>query len=122
MNGELQTTFLRAMACLFVLAGLVHLWRVLVPHAADPSGPLRHAVFVGINLGAAACLWVRPPWFTYAFGVLVLQQLYSHGGSAWRAWNEQHQIDAVSWVIVVLLPLTWAVLWRQSDGGNEIRR
>jgi hypothetical protein len=95
------------------------LWRFLVPQPADPSGPLRHAVFVGINFASAVCLWVRPPWFTSVFGVLVLQQLYSHGGSAWRAWREQQQIDAVSLVIVVLLPLTWAVLWRSNFEGDH---
>jgi hypothetical protein len=97
----------------------MHGWRALVAQPADPSGSLRHAVFVGINFASAACLWVRPPWFTYVFGVLVLQQLYSHGTSAWSAWFEQQKVDAVSLVIVVLLPLTWAVLGHASSGAGH---
>lgn len=114
-----QTVFLRVVACLFGLTALVHLWHMLAPQPADPSGALRHTVFVGINLVAAACLWIRPPWFKYAFGGLVVQQLYSHGGSAWRAWFEQQQIDAVSLVIVVLLPLTWTILWTYAGSTSR---
>ena len=110
-----RTIFLRVTACLFVFAAIVHLRHVLSPEPADPSSGLRHAVFVGINLVSAVCLWTQPPWFKYAFGVLVLQQLYGHGGMASRAWFEQQQIDAVSLVIVVLLPVTWVVLWSRSS-------
>lgn len=108
------TTFLRIVAGLFAFTAVIHLWRALAPQPTDPLGTARHSVFVGINLVAAVGLWIRPRWFTYVFGVLVFQQLYSHGGSAWRTWVEQHQVDAVSVVIVVLLPVTWAMLWRRS--------
>ena len=106
--------FLTGAACLFGFAALFHLWRILNPQAADPSTALRHGVFIAINLVSAVCLWIRPPVFKYGFGLLVFQQVYSHGGSAWEAWFEHRQVDYVSLVIVVLLPATWLILWRQS--------
>ena len=107
-------TFLKAVAVLFVAAAAFHLTHIMRPAAGDPSGPVRHAVFVAINLAVAAGLWLRPAALRIAFGVLVVQQVASHGTAAWLAWADRHQIDLVSFAIVVLLPLTWAVLWRHG--------
>ena len=111
---DLGRAFLTAVAVLFVTAAAFHLAHIMRPAAGDPSGPVRHAVFVAINLAVAAGLWLRPAALRIAFGVLVVQQITSHGAAAWSAWADRHQIDLVSFAIVVLLPLTWAVLWRHG--------
>ena len=112
--------FLRAVALFFGAAAIFHLWRIVEPNPTDSSGALRHAVFVVINLVVAGCLWWRPRWLRLIFGVLVLQQVSSHGMSAWHAWAEQGEFDLISLGIVLLLPITWAVLW-QSDASAPLR-
>ncbi len=105
-----RTIFLRAVACFFACAAFFHLSRVIAPQPDDSAGGGRHTVFVAINLFSAICMWRRPRWFKYPFAVLVMQQIYSHGGLAWRTWVEQGELDLTSLLIVVLLPLTWVVL------------
>jgi hypothetical protein len=104
--------FFQAVAVAFLLASAYHAWRILVPVAVG-SSPARHALFVAIDLGCAVGLWKRPRWFAWGFGVLVAQQLFSHGGAAMRAWSGRHAIDAVSLAIVVLLPTVWAAMLRE---------
>jgi hypothetical protein len=110
---------LKIAACFFGLAALFHLERVIFPGAGEPSATLRHAVFVGINLTCIAGLLLRPPLFKYVFGLLVVQQIYGHGGSAWQAWALHREIDYVSLFIVIMMPLTWAVLWGQSSRRSD---
>lgn len=114
------TLFLRIAAGLFGAAALSHLWRTLSPQSGDPSAALRHGLFVVINLVVAVCLWRESPVLKYVFGLLVAQQVYSHGGSAWTVWFEHHEVDVVSIVIVVLLPVTLAVLWRRQVGREGV--
>jgi len=111
MTPNRRQTFLRAAASLFAVAAFFHLFRVFVPQAGDPSGTLRHALFVAINLACVYGLWQRPRLFKYPFALLVVQQIYSHGGAAWTAWTERGEVDVVSLVIVVLMPATLAALW-----------
>ncbi len=110
----LERSFLKGMALLFVVAAVVHLAHILSPVAGDASGPVRHAVFVAINLVVAAGLWRRPQALLIVFGALVVQQVLSHGAAAYAAWAEHHEVDLASLGIVVMLPLTWAVLWRRA--------
>jgi hypothetical protein len=119
MAAKPHTSFLRAAACLFAVAALFHLSRVFLPQAGDPSGALRHAVFVGINLGCVGGLILQPPFFRVAFIALAAQQAYSHGGTAWMAWVERGEVDLVSLVIVVLMPAILAALW-WSDSSRTI--
>ena len=108
-------TYFKIMAPLFAVAAVFHAWRIVSPDPLDPSPPLRHALFVGINLFVAARLWSRPSQLKLAFGVLVVQQLGSHGGAAWRAWVEHGVVDVVSLIIVILLPVTWILLIRYRE-------
>ena len=115
MTPNRRQTFLRVAAILFVVAALFHLFRVFVPQAGDPSGTLRHAVFAGINLACVYGLWRRPPLFKYPFALLVVQQVWSHGGAAWAAWAERSEVDVVSLVIVVLMPAALVALWLDTS-------
>ena len=93
-------------AC-FVVSALFHLYCLF---AADASPPWRHALFVAINLGVAWGCWRRPSWFVWVFGLLVLQQLYSHGGDFAQAWPTR--IDWRSLLVLVGMPLIGLALWR----------
>ena len=105
--------FAAAMAVLFVAAAGFHGWRAAFPVTGDESTPLRHLVFVAINLLAAAGVARRSSWFLVLFPLLIGQQIASHGGLAWRLWISRGEVDWISLAIVFLLPLTWLVLWRE---------
>ncbi len=111
----MRPLFFRTVAGLFAVAALFHLTRVFLPQEGDPSGALRHGVFVAINLTCVAGLWLRPPLFKLAFVPLAVQQVYSHGRMAWTTWAERGEIDLISLVIVFLMPLTLLALWRERD-------
>jgi hypothetical protein len=110
--------FYRVVAALFAAGAAFHALRLLAPLAGDGSTPARHGVFVAINALTAAGLLARPRWFVLPFALLTAQQLASHGRAALDAWRERGELDLTSVAIVVLLPLTLALLLRdarQSD-------
>lgn len=94
---------------------MVHAYRLFVPGTFDPSPPWRHAAFVFINLAVAAGLLRPRRQWLLPLGVLVVQQLYSHGTSAVHAWLHQGEVDWTSLGILVLLPLTFGALWRVTE-------
>ena len=95
----------------------------------DPEAPAwRHVLFVGINLTCALGLLVRPLVFIPAFAVLTAQQLWSHGGHAWRMHVEQGAIDFPSLAVLAVMPATLILLildaWRQrgrSASSHSLR-
>jgi hypothetical protein len=92
-----------ASAVLFTGAGAYHLYG-LIASLADPQLAAFHAAFVVIDPVTAYLLLRRPDWFPYAFAVLAIQQIYSHGIEALTAWRASSAIDYVSVVIIVLMP------------------
>jgi hypothetical protein len=90
-------------AILFVGAGLYHLYG-LIASMADPGLAAFHAAFVVVDPITAYLLLRRPDWFPYAFAVLTVQQIYSHGMEALAAWRATSAIDYVSLFIIVLMP------------------
>src|SRR5436190_706138 len=110
--SDTSSGLFKVVALFFVAAAVFHGLHVFVPAPEDAAGALRHAVFVFINLVVAAGLWFRPAALRFVFGFLVVQQVASHGTTAWTTWSTQGSIDFVSIVIVLLLPLLWVVLWR----------
>jgi len=100
----------KILVVVFGAAALYHLAATFDP-AMDPSSPAwRHALFVGLNLACAAGFATRPPPFVPLFGLLVVQQLVSHGAAAWHAWYEGGRVDVTSLGVVVLMPLAFALL------------
>jgi hypothetical protein len=95
------------LALLLFGAAAFHVVRVLAPLEGDTSSPLRHALFAVVDALMGVGLLTRPPGFSFWFGLFVLQQVYSHGIAALRAWLDRGAIDVLSLVIVVLLPLGW---------------
>lgn len=109
----------RALACVFAAAAAHHLVAALRGSAIDGSSPLRHAVFVGINLLVALGFLARTRRLRAVvavfFGVLVVQQMGSHGGAALRALREGAPFLADGAIAVGLLLLfVWVLLraWR----------
>jgi hypothetical protein len=92
-----------ASAALFIGAGLYHLYG-LIASLADPELAAFHAAFVVIDPITAYLLLRRPDWFPYAFAVLTVQQIYSHGMEALTAWRASAVIDFVSLFIILLMP------------------
>jgi hypothetical protein len=90
-------------AILFVGAGLYHLYG-LIATLADPALAGFHATFVLIDPVTAYLLLRRPDWFPYAFAVLTIQQIYSHGMEALTAWRAAAAVDYVSLFIIVFMP------------------
>ena len=92
-----------ASAVLFLAAGAYHLYG-LIASLEDPQLAAFHAAFVVIDPVTAFLLLRRPEWFAYAFAALTIQQIYSHGMEAVRAWQVMSVIDYISVFIVVFMP------------------
>ncbi len=100
----------KVLATIFGAAALYHLVATF-DHDMDPSSPpWRHALFVALNLACAFGMATRPPPFVPLFGLLVLQQLVSHGADAWHAWSEGSRVDVTSLGVVLLMPFAFALL------------
>jgi hypothetical protein len=104
-------------AALSLLAGGFHLIGIFYPINSSPTW--RHALFVGINLFCAYGFLKRPRFFVYLFFLLLLQQIYSHGGNVITIWNQQHLI---SWVDVsVVLFMLFAFVLLVIDKKKDFR-
>ena len=104
-----RETIFQIAAALFLVAAFVHL-RGLLAAAGNPSLAAFHGIFVAIDPLAAMMLLRRPPWFPYAFAVLTVQQIYSHGLEALTAWRDAARIDVISIFIVVAMPILLVLL------------
>ena len=102
------------LAIAFALGAVFHAAALVSPSLAPDSPAWRHALFVAINLGAAAGMLTRPRLFVPAFAVLCGQQLASHGEAAYRAWVDLHRIDVASLAVLALMPLALALLVRDA--------
>ena len=96
-------------AILFIGAGLYHLYG-LIASLADPRLAAFHAAFVVIDPVTAYLLLRRPDWFPYAFAVLTVQQIYSHGMDALTVWRTASVIDYISVFIMVFMPVLFVLI------------
>lgn len=97
-------------AACFVFTACFHLAAAL-DSRIDPEAPTwRHLLFAGINLLCVAGLLRRPWYFVPPFGVLLAQQVWSHGGSLLRSFAPGQRIDWPSAAVVVVMPLAFALL------------
>ena len=75
----------------------------------------RHAVFVAINTILLYAFLKRPNWFIWFFALLTIQQLYSHGGYAISLWKRQQELDWISVIVVLAMPLLLLLLlWERK--------
>ncbi len=77
--------------------------------------PAHHVLFTVIN---AICIYgfiKRPKFFVFAFGALVVNQYYTHGGSLLRHWEAYQSINWIDFFIVLFAPIFFVYLvkdWR----------
>jgi hypothetical protein len=69
----------RILAVLFAGAAVYHAVAFFDPAFSDGGAHWRHAVFCAIDLLFAWYILRRPRWFLWAFGLLTLETLWSHG-------------------------------------------
>jgi hypothetical protein len=94
-----------------VIAGAVtacvavfHAVAIVVPTLSEPSPAWRHALFVGVNAFFAWGFLTRAKWLPLPFGVLCVQQVWSHG-SAFLAARAGGHTDVQSLLVLASLPL-----------------
>ena len=104
-----------ALAALFVITAGFHVAALVSPGLAPDSPPLRHAVFVLVNLFVAVGLLWRPPGFAFPllFSLLTLQQIESHGLALVSAFRDAGRIDWMSIGVLLVMPLTAYALLRR---------
>jgi hypothetical protein len=72
--------------------------------AAGAGNVLRHEVFVGLNLGLAALLVLRPRWALVPTVLLSLQQLSSHGSDLLDSIRGPGPFDWASVGVLLFFP------------------
>ena len=106
---------LAGIAACFAAVSIYHaaaiIWRGIDPS----SSPLRHALFVVIDLAVSVGLWLRPKGTFWVFAALSIQQLCSHGFALWRAWSLEHRVDWASVLVVAAVP--WVSYLLYSDAA-----
>lgn len=98
------------LAATFGAAAAFHLAAVVRPSIDPTAAAPRHATFVAINLACALGFVFRPKWFVVAFALLVVQQLFSHGGQALREWQGAGRLDVASLGVLAMMPVALALL------------
>jgi hypothetical protein len=96
---------------MFAFTACFHLAAAIRP-SVDPEAPTwRHLLFIGINLTTIAGLIRRPLIFIPAFGVLLIQQLVTHGTHAWKAFaGGGSDWPSIAVVIVMLVTMTLLIV------------
>jgi hypothetical protein len=97
-----------------LVAAAIHLAALTVPAFASANYPhypaWRHLLFVAID-GTAGWLFLRrPAWFVWAYAVLTLQVIYSHGGSALESWQRDGRVGWIDAAALVAVPLGLVLL------------
>jgi hypothetical protein len=97
-----------ALAILSSLAAIYHFAGIF--YKVNSSPVWRHILFIFINLICIYGLLKRPGWFVWFFFLLLLQQLYSHGGDIIGHWKHEQRIDWISMAVVSLMSVAFLLL------------
>lgn len=108
MNKKRKKIIFNVLAILSGLAVIYHFTGIF--YKVNSSSEWRHMLFIFINIICIFGLLKRPGWFVWFFFLLLLQQLYSHGGDIIRNWRHEQRIDWISVGVVILMPLTFVLL------------
>lgn len=100
----------RAASALFACAAIYHGIGWMDPSLIHPKPQWVHLFFVVLDIGIVFLFWYAPPWLVFPFGVLTLQQIYSHGTRAWSWWHDQGLVDWASLGIICGLPIALVFL------------
>lgn len=110
-SSNARAVALKAMGICFLLAALYHLALLLQANSRDQDSPIRHAVFIGLNVAVAIGFYRRPRFFFWAFVPLGLQQLHGHGRALVTAFAREHRMDWRSVVVLAIVLLAGWLLW-----------
>ncbi len=103
--GTFRQYFFATSALFFVIAGLHHLYEFFVPELRPEYPPLRHIIFVVLNLGLAFMMIKRTKYFVPILLLISLRQLYGHGGSLLSSLYNGSNVLYTDVVIVFFVPL-----------------
>jgi hypothetical protein len=95
-----------AFATMLAAAGLSH----AVLASRGQGDVARHALFVGINLAAAAVVAFRPRWALGPIAVLAAQQTYSHGSDLLASMQRPGPFDGTSLGVLLFFAALLTVL------------
>lgn len=107
MNNKVGHTIFIIFAVLAFAAMLYHTIGAVQPFDATPAW--RHTLFIGICTICIYGLLKRPKWFVWFFGIVTVQQLYSHGSHFIKLLQE-HKINVTDTAVIVLTPLVFILL------------
>jgi hypothetical protein len=108
-------TLLRIFSWLTIPAAIFHAVHIFYH---DATSPVRHGVFVFINLFIFFLFHVKWSYLKWVMLALTLQQLYSHGGAFIRAW-QQHRFDGISLGVMIILPLVTVLLFLNDTATHK---
>lgn len=102
-----------------IVAACYHVAGLFV--ALNGSPLWRHVLFIAIDVGCAIGFLKRPPWFTWLFGALAVQQCASHGSALLRTWSNGHRISWLDGLVVffVLFATICLVLAPRGHGPDR---
>lgn len=97
---------LRTAAAFTFGAAIYHATALLIPAFrgwayAPTYPPLRHIVFIGINIACGILLLSRPIWFVPLYAILVVQVLNGHARPVWDAWRAAKPIYPVDVLVSI---------------------
>lgn len=95
-------------ALIFVTAGAHHLYEYFVPELRPEYPPLRHLVFIVLNLILSFLMLKRTKYFVPVLFVISIHQLYGHGGSLLSGWLNGRSALYPDIVIVLLVPIIFS--------------
>jgi len=98
-----RSTFFKFAALLTLGVAVYHVVAIFYP--LDTSPPWRHAIFIIVSLFCSYGLIKRPKYFVYFFGVLSVQQFYSHGTDFLNKWSDHHKVDWISLGVLIFIPI-----------------
>lgn len=94
-----------------------HIAGAVKPFDATPVW--RHTLFIGINVICIYGLLKRPNWFVWFFGILTLQQLYSHG-SHFINLQQEDKVNLIDAAVLLLMPLVFILLLIDKKRNTDL--
>jgi predicted membrane protein len=116
MNKKAKHIVFIVFAVLAFIAALYHIAAFVQPFDTSPAW--RHAIFIAVCTICIYGLLKRPKWFVWFFGILMIQQLYSHGSHLLLLMKED-QFNLIDAAVVLSMPLAFVLLLqaRKTNGG-----
>jgi len=107
MNSKARDIIFIVFAVFAFAAMLYHTVGAVQPF--DSTAAWRHIIFIGVCTICMYGLLKRPRWFIWFFGILMIQQLYSHGSHLLSLLKE-NKFNVIDAAVVFLMPLVFILL------------